>query len=138
MVAGKVGTRNDQLLGLAGDVAEPANREGERIFCMHIGRAVETLDYIAMNIKNWDRTSRLGAYGAFGEIDRHLRAYVERKGLNTKTYEELSRFRWSLETLCGISSGNDKGDDLHRSWLLAAADALRADMCLRTVLDDPE
>lgn len=105
---------------------------------MKIRLAVETLEYIARNIREWDRPIRLGAYGAFAEIDSQLRAFVEGRDLGVKTFEELSRFRWSLEALCGLSAGNGHDEAQHRSWLLAAAGALEADMCLGTVLDEPE
>lgn len=105
---------------------------------MQVGYAVNTLEYIVKHIESWDRSTRLGAYGAFGEIDRALRDIVEKHRLGNKTFEELRRFRWSLETLCGLSTGNGHGEDQHRSWMLGAVWGLKADMCLGSVLDQPE
>ena len=105
---------------------------------MQIGHAVRTLEYIAKNIEGWDRPARLGVFGAFGEIDRELRAVVEKHQLGSKTFEELRRYRWSLATLCGLSPGNGHDEAQHRSWMLGAVWGLEADMCLGTVLDEPE
>ena len=105
---------------------------------MQVGLAIQTLDTIAHQIRQWDLTQRLGAYGALQGIDRALREKASRLEIGNKHLEELSRYRWSIETLCGLSAGNGHGESEQISWMMAAVDGLQSDHCFASHLDDPE
>ncbi len=105
---------------------------------MQVGMAVNTLGYIADNIKGWDRPTRLGVYGTFAEIEKFLHSLVQDKQWNVKTLEELRRYRHSLGALGGLGTGNGHDEVQHISWMIAAVSALRTDMCLGQHLSEPE
>lgn len=105
---------------------------------MQVRLCVETLDYIAKESRGWGKDQRLASYGAVAEIDRFLRSVVEEKKLPHKTFEELRRYRFSYDALCGLGLGNGHSEEQHVSWMMGAVQGLKADMCLGSVLDDPE
>lgn len=105
---------------------------------MQIGLAIETLDTIAHQIRGWNLPERLGAYGAFVGIDQALREKAIRNKLGSKHLEELRRYRWSIEKLCGLSTGNGHDEGQHISWMMGAVDGLQSDHCFARHLDDPE
>lgn len=105
---------------------------------MKISLLLENLDYIARHISKLSKDNQLGLYAFFRTVSDDLILEAAEIDTDTKTSEELGRFKFSIETICGLSEGNGRDSDQHISWMIGAVSALRSDMCLGKILDRPE
>lgn len=105
---------------------------------MKISLLLENLDYIARNISDLPRGNQLGLYAFFRKVSEDIISEANEINTDTKTSEELGRFKFSMEAICGLSEGNHHEPEKHISWMIAAVSALRSEMCLGKILDRPE
>lgn len=105
---------------------------------MKISMALDALNDIASNIQNCDFETKLGLYAFFRSISDDLISASKEIGPYALTKENLLKFKFSLEAMCGLSEGNNRLPEEHIGWMIEAVSGLRSDMCLGKVLDRPE
>lgn len=95
---------------------------------MNTEKSIETLKFVADSMHELDRVSRLAMYAAFAEIEAHLEREAEGLNLGGKVREKLVDYRTALETLCGLSDGQELSEDMQTHVMRAAISVIRSDL----------
>jgi len=89
--------------------------------------AIDKLEDLAQAL--YESDDSIARLQLLATIDSILSSLEKTKSIRGNTKENIDRVRWSLETICGLDSGNDHSDDQHYTWALGAIEALKSIHC---------